>query len=44
MEHATHFVEKYEKDRIESNLQDAKYFVNMLKESGKKDGLLKRLK
>lgn len=45
VEHATHFVEKYEKDKTnKSKKSDAIYFVNMLKESTKKEELLKRIK
>lgn len=44
-EHATHFVEQYEKDKTnQSNKADALYFVNMLKESSKKAELLNRIK
>jgi hypothetical protein len=42
-EHATHYVEKYEKDRSESNRKDALYFVNMLKDSQGKQELLNRI-
>lgn len=45
VEHATHFVEQYEKDKTnQSNKADALYFVNMLKESSKKTELLNRIK
>ena len=45
VEHATHFVEQYEKDKTnQSNKADALYFVNMLKESSKKAELLNRIK
>lgn len=44
-EHATHFVEQYEKDKSNaSNKADALYFVGMLKDSEKKTELLKRIK
>lgn len=44
-EHATHFVEQYEKDKSNaSNKADALYFVSMLKESDKKTKLLNRIK
>jgi len=42
-EHATHFVEQYEKSKTNSNFEDALYFVNMLKASDKKADLLKRI-
>lgn len=43
-EHATHFVEQYEKDKSnKSNKADAFYFVQMLKASDKKTELLKRI-
>lgn len=42
-EHATHFVERYESFRFPSNKNDARYFVNMLKESETKTKLLKRV-
>ena len=44
VEHATHFVEQYESNKTNSNLVDARYFVNMLKESAKKQELLNRIK
>ncbi|MEN6619581.1 MAG: hypothetical protein ABFC28_08855 [Rikenellaceae bacterium] len=44
VEHATHFVEQYENNKTNSNLADAHYFVNMLKESAKKQELLNRIK
>jgi hypothetical protein len=44
VEHATHFVEKYESSRSQSSKNDALYFVNMLKESSVKDELLQRIK
>ena len=43
-EHAEHYVEVYEKDKSKTNLNDAAYFVNMLKASQRKDALLERLK
>lgn len=44
MQHATHFVEQYEKNKADkSNQADALYFVNMLKASDAKTGLLKRI-
>lgn len=44
-EHATHFVEQYERDKSNaSNKADALYFVNMLKDSQKKTELLNRIK
>lgn len=43
VEHVTHFVEKYESSRSQSNKNDAFYFVNMLKESSVKDELLQRI-
>jgi len=42
--HATHFVEKYEKNKTDSNFKDAKYFIGMLKDSDKKSNLLNRVK
>ena len=43
-EHATHFVEQYEKDRSNaSNKADALYFVGMLKDSERKTALLNRI-
>lgn len=45
VEHATHFVEQYEKDKSnKSNKADAGYFVQMLKASTKKTELLNRVK
>lgn len=44
VEHATNFVEQYEANKNNSNLNDARYFVNMLKESDKKQELSNRLK
>lgn len=43
VEHATHFVEKYELSWSQSDKRDAVYFTNILKESSKKDELLDRL-
>lgn len=43
-EHATHYVEQYEKDKENaSNKEDALYFVNMLKDSERKTALLNRI-
>ena len=43
-EHATHFVEQYEKDRSNAfNKADALYFVGMLKDSERKTALLNRI-
>lgn len=45
LERATHFVEEYEAKKTDSSYKaDAIYFVNMLKESPEKGGLLKRVK
>lgn len=45
VQHATHFVERYEKDKSnKSKKMDAVYFVNQLKVSDKKEALLKRIK
>lgn len=44
VERATFFVEKYEKNKTNTNLADARYFVNPLKESTIKTGLLNRIK
>lgn len=45
VEHATHYVEQYEKNKSnKSNKADARYFVNMLKESDKKKELSNRIK
>jgi hypothetical protein len=44
VEHATHYVEKYEKSKTDSNLKDAIYFIGMLKDSDKKQNLLNRIK
>jgi hypothetical protein len=43
VEHATHYVEAYEKNPTSLSLADARYFVNQLKESTIKEALLKRL-
>ena len=44
LQHATHFVEQYEKNKADkSNQADALYFVNMLKASDAKSELLKRI-
>ncbi len=44
VEHATHFVEKYEKSKSNKSLkEDAIYFTNQLKECNEKNELLKRL-
>lgn len=44
VELATHYVEKYEKDKTNlSNKADAIYFVNLLKQSSIKESLLKRI-
>lgn len=43
VEHATHYVERYEADKTDSNLADARYFVSKLKQSEIKTVLLKRL-
>lgn len=45
VEHAEHFVERYEvAPSNTSNKADALYFINMLKESDKKESLKKRIK
>lgn len=44
LEHATHFVEEYEKNPTSITKQDALYFVNILKYSPQKEALLKRIK
>lgn len=44
VEHATHYVEVYEKNPTSLTLADARYFVNQLKESTAKEALLKRMK
>ena len=44
-EHAENFVKRYEANpSVKANKEDARYFVGMLKESDKKDELLKRIK
>lgn len=44
-EHAENFVKRYEANPgVKANKEDARYFVGMLKESDKKDELLKRIK
>lgn len=43
-EHAEHFVKVYEADPTAANRADARYFVAMLKESDRKQELLKRIK
>ncbi len=44
VEHATHYVELYEKDKSsQMHKSDALYFVNMLKESDKKTELINRI-
>jgi hypothetical protein len=43
VEHATHFVLKYEETKKVSDQRDARYFVNMLKESAVKTQLLERI-
>lgn len=43
LEHATHYVEKYEKGKNKYMRSDAIYFVNKLKESSAKKALLSRL-
>lgn len=44
IEHATHYVEQYEKNKTKSNKDDALYFTNMLKDSPQKNALLLRVK
>ncbi|MDY0054162.1 MAG: hypothetical protein RBR79_05840, partial [Bacteroidales bacterium] len=44
LEHATHYVEQYEKNKTKSNKDDALYFTNMLKDSPQKNALLLRVK
>lgn len=44
VEHAKHFVEKYESFPAASNKSDALYFVNKLKESSVKSELLQRIR
>ena len=43
LEHATHFIEEYEKNPTFMNKCDASYFVNMLKDSPQKKALLERI-
>ena len=44
-EHAENFVKRYEANpNVKANKDDALYFVGILKESDKKDELLKRIK
>lgn len=43
-EHAEHYVEIYETNKSNMHLNDALYFVNMLKDSQRKSALLERLK
>lgn len=43
LEHATHYVEKYEKSKLKHLKSDAIYFVNMLKDSPAKKALQSRL-
>ncbi|WP_270516864.1 hypothetical protein [Sanguibacteroides sp. AM78-02pH3A] len=43
-DHAIHYVRKYESDQTVSNRNDALYFINQLKDSDKKNELLKRIK
>lgn len=43
-EHAVHFVELYEKSPTAANRADARYFVEMLKESDRRQALSDRLK
>lgn len=43
-EHAEHFVELYEKNPTAANRADARYFVEMLKESDLRQALLERVK
>ncbi|MPN63713.1 hypothetical protein SDC9_211478 [bioreactor metagenome] len=44
VEHATHFVEKYESDFSVFSRNDASYFVDMLKDSEIKSNLQERLR
>lgn len=44
VEHATHFVEEYEKNPTEITRRDALYFVALLKDSSQKEALQKRIK
>ncbi|MDD4515338.1 MAG: hypothetical protein PHT93_07240 [Massilibacteroides sp.] len=43
-EHAEHYVEVYENNKSKTGLNDAIYFVNMLKDSQRKEALMERLK
>lgn len=43
VDHAEHYVEKYEQENTKSNLADALYFVSQLKDSQKKEALAARL-
>lgn len=43
-EHAEHFVELYEADPTAANRADARYFVEMLKESDRREELLERIR
>lgn len=43
LEHATHYVEQYEENNIQSNKADALYFTNQLKDSPEKTALLNRI-
>lgn len=43
LEHATHYVEQYERNKTKSNKDDALYFTNMLKNSNQKTDLLNRI-
>lgn len=44
LQHAIHFVEKYENDRTDMHQKDAQYFVSMLKDSAAKEALQSRIK
>lgn len=44
LEHATHFVEQYEKNPTDINCRDARYFIAILKDSSQKEALQKRIK
>ncbi|MFV0500087.1 MAG: hypothetical protein ACK5MH_00660 [Bacteroidales bacterium] len=43
-EHATHYVEQYERNKTKSNKDDALYFINILKDSPQKNAPLSRIK
>lgn len=43
VQHATHYVERYEQNKTSSNRLDAIYFVNKLKDSQQKTNLLSRI-